>query len=117
MLREAQSIVEAESKTDPELGYSLTALGDLYTATKRPALAKDVLERALAIRTADADTDAEDLAHTELSLAKALWTVRAERPHALELARSAKQRLEAAKQTQRKAYRVVTAWLHAHDRR
>jgi tetratricopeptide (TPR) repeat protein len=115
MLREAQTIVEeASSKTDPELGYSLTALGDLYTRTKRPALARGVLERALAIRTADGDTDPEDLAHTELALAQALWTTPKDRPRALALARGAQQRLEAAKATKRPGYRRVTAWLASH---
>jgi tetratricopeptide (TPR) repeat protein len=110
----ARDLIEKEAPDDPELAYSLNALGELYLATKRSALAKPVLERALAIRTADKDTDAEDLARTELALAKLAWSTPAERRHAVELAQSAKQRLEATKVTQRKGYKAVVAWLEAH---
>ncbi|MDX2090115.1 MAG: serine/threonine-protein kinase [Kofleriaceae bacterium] len=115
LLLRARDIVEKEAPDDPELAYSLTALGELYLATKRPALARPALERALAIRTADKATDPEDLARTELALAKLAWATPSERRNAVELAQAAKQRLEAAKVTHRKGYKAVTAWLTAHS--
>ncbi|MBL0217123.1 MAG: tetratricopeptide repeat protein [Myxococcales bacterium] len=114
LLLRAIKLGEAASTTDPELAYPLTALGELHEITQRASTARPLLERALTLRAAEEDGDAEAYAGTELVLARVLWLVPADRPRALALATAAKARLDKASATKGKAYLDVVGWLDAH---
>ncbi len=111
---------KASSADEPDLAYALTALGELYLKTKRPRDASPVLERALKLRTKDgvpaAGVPIDELARTELALAKLLWSTPPTRPRALELARTAKSHVDPANPTQREPHQAITQWLAAREK-
>ena len=113
-LQRALTIGSKAGTKDPDLAFTLTALGELYTITGRPQDAGPLLERALLLRQVDS-VPVEEKARTELALAKLLWRSAGQRPRALELARAAKGRLERAGPTQRKALQDVTQWLQRRE--
>lgn len=112
MLQRAVSLGDAADPKDSEIAYPLTALGQLYLDTARVALARPLLERALVLRASEGeDGDAEAFANTELLMAKVLWTAPADHGRAIELATSAKARLEKASLTKKKVYASAAEWL------
>ncbi|HEY4057104.1 MAG TPA: hypothetical protein VGM39_10875, partial [Kofleriaceae bacterium] len=112
----AITMSEAESKDDPALAYPLTVLGGLYSKTKRFALAKTTLERAVALREKGTDIEVEEIAMTDFELAKVLYETPADRKHALELARGAQEKLEKGGYTVKKTYKDIAAWNAVHPK-
>ena len=116
LLLRAISIGDAADPKDPEIGYPLTALGDLYVRTARVAAAVPPLERALALRASEGDdADPDAYANTELVLAKALWATPAQRARARQLAESARVRLDKAGLADKATYRRVADWLRTRS--
>ncbi|HEU0029866.1 MAG TPA: serine/threonine-protein kinase [Kofleriaceae bacterium] len=97
------------------VGYILSNLGGVYWAQHRPAEAIPPLERALALREAQAG-DAVELAGTRWALARALWDANRDRPRAVTLARAARDALAKADRRGEPTLAEVTAWLKLHDR-
>ncbi len=117
MLQRAVKLGDAADPKDSEIAYPLTALGELYLNTSRIPTARPLLERALVLRASDGeDGDAEAFANTELLMAKVLWTAPKDHARAIELATSAKARLEKAALTKRKPYTLVVEWLAARSK-
>jgi hypothetical protein len=117
LLQRAVKLGDAADPKDSEIAYPLTALGELYLNTSRATMARPLLERALVLRASEGDDgDAEAYANTELLAAKVLWTTPKEQARALELATSAKARLEKASLTKKKPYALVSEWLAARSK-
>jgi len=95
LLQRAVAIGTKANADDPDLANPLTALGELLAATNRAHDALLILEHAIKLRTGDAVLP-EEIARTELALAKLLWPSIETRNRARDLIRSARQHVEHA---------------------
>jgi tetratricopeptide (TPR) repeat protein len=110
----AEAIALMEGSIGPEhpyLAYPLTGLGTARVATGDPEAAIEPLERALALRTAQASS-ADERRETRSALADALWQSGRDRTRAVEVAQEALADAREAGDTDRIV--ECAAWLSEH---
>jgi hypothetical protein len=91
----------------------MTNLGIFYMKAERLDEARSLLRRALEISEGQAG-DPTHLAQTRFALARALWTVKAERAHARSLAFDARETYAEAQGLHAAELREVDRWLRMH---
>ena len=96
-----------------DLGYPLTGIASAELALGHTEAAHAAATRAVALR-ADPDVPVEDRALSRFVLARVLWELGRDRPHALALAREA--RAELAEADASEAVAEADAWLAARAR-
>jgi serine/threonine protein kinase/tetratricopeptide (TPR) repeat protein len=109
-LERALSIWQGTSASDFYIGYAVYDLGRLELAENDPRRARTTLEHALALL---GDNSGEQRASVQFALAQALWPARAERPKALQMARTARGGFGASVSAKRETAKI-DEWLRAH---
>ncbi|MFP2927883.1 tetratricopeptide repeat protein [Pyxidicoccus sp. 3LG] len=102
---------QTQGAESPDVALDLACLGEAQLGLGAPERALPLLERARSIHE-KAWLDRRDSARTSFLLARALWTRRApeERTRALELAKEARDWLEAQGLRTRQELRELVAW-------
>jgi hypothetical protein len=111
-----RSVAEYEALVgteDARLGLPLSRLGETEMRANHPERAIGPLRRALAIYAA-AKVPAIAAADVQFPLARALWSQRAERPHARELASTARTAFSASGPLYAQQAKAADDWLKAH---
>ena len=104
---------EGDLVDNPSLAYPLVGLGTALVHLGRWAEAVPHLERALVIRTKFA-TGTIEMVDVESALGKALWELGDDRPRAVKLMKSARERTVSLGLPQAERVEELDAWLAAH---
>jgi len=109
-LERAISIWQGTSASAFYVGYAVYDLGRLELAENDPRRARTTLEHALELL---GDNPGEQRASVQFALAQALWRAPAERPKALQMARTARGGFGASPSAKREMAKIDD-WLRAH---
>ena len=112
MLERAAGIIAADVGERHPLGLALIELGEAALADGDWARAVPLLERARAAQS-PATNSPDELARTDIALARALWAADRDRPRALELADRAVRTYRSVGESHAPARTAAEAWLAA----